>query len=89
MAYIRSEATLKAIMTLVAVVTIFGWSYSVMLPIFADKILDIGAIGLGNLLTANGIGALISALTVASFGHKIHSAERSFIPVYPFLFSLF
>ena len=71
-AYIRSEVTLRTIMMLVAVVTIFGWSYSVMLPIFADRILNIGAIGLGNLLTANGIGALISALTVASFGHKVH-----------------
>ena len=48
-----------------------------MLPIFADRILNIGAIGLGNLLTANGIGALISALTVASVGHKVH--PRKFI----------
>ncbi len=70
-AYIRSEAALRTIIILVAVVTIFGWSYSVMLPIFADRILGIGAIGLGNLLTANGIGALISALTVASFGRKV------------------
>ena len=74
-AYIRSEVTLRTIMMLVAMVTIFGWSYSVMLPIFADRILNIGAIGLGNLLTANGIGALISALTVASFGHKVHPSK--------------
>ena len=71
MGYIRSRASLEALMTLVAVLTIFGWSYSVLLPIFADKILDIGAIGLGNLLTANGVGALFGALTVASVGHKV------------------
>ena len=69
--YIQSEISLTALMTLVAVLTIFGWSYSVLLPIVADSILDIGPIGLGNLLTANGIGALISALTVASVGHKV------------------
>jgi len=77
LAYIRSEVTLTALMSLVAVLTIFGWSYSVLLPIFADTILNIGAIGLGNLLTANGIGALISALTIASVGHKV--APRKFI----------
>lgn len=77
LAYIRSEISLTALMMLVAVLTIFGWSYSVLLPIFADSILDIGAIGLGNLLTANGIGALISALTIASVGHKV--PPRKFI----------
>jgi MFS family permease len=48
-----------------------------LLPIYADRILNIGAIGLGNLLTANGIGALIGALTVASVGQKV--APRKFI----------
>ena len=87
-AYIRSEVTLKTIMILVAVVTIFGWSYSVMLPIFADRILNIGAIGLGNLLTANGIGALISALTVASFGHKVHPNKFIYTGLSIFIFSI-
>jgi MFS family permease len=87
-AYIRSEVTLKAIMILVAVVTIFGWSYSVMLPIFADRILNIGAIGLGNLLTANGIGALISALTVASFGHKVQPSKFIYTGLSIFIFSI-
>ena len=86
--YIRSDATLMAIMTLVAVLTIFGWSYSVMLPIFADRILNIGAIGLGNLLTANGIGALISALTVASFGHKVHPRKFIYTGLSIFIFSI-
>jgi MFS family permease len=65
--YIRSDNSLVALMVLVATITIFGWSYSVLLPIFADEILNIGAVGLGNLLTAVGIGAFISAVTLASF----------------------
>jgi MFS family permease len=75
--YLRSEETLMVLMVLISILTVFGWSYSVLLPIFADKILDIGAIGLGNLLTANGVGALTGALTVASVGHKV--APRKFI----------
>ncbi|MHB1048821.1 MAG: MFS transporter [Bacteroidota bacterium] len=68
--YIRSEHSLVALLSLVAVITIFGWSYSVLLPIFADEILNIGAVGLGNLLTAVGIGAFISAVSLASFESK-------------------
>lgn len=76
-AYIRSDISLVALLTLVAVVTIFGWSYAVLLPIFADSILQIGAVGLGNLMTSVGIGAFVSAVTVASVESKI--TARSFV----------
>jgi len=82
--YIRSDISLIALLTLVAVVTIFGWSYSVLLPIFADSILNIGAVGLGNLLTAVGVGAFISAVTIASVESRV--SPRSFIYVGIFLF---
>jgi MFS family permease len=87
--YVRGEPVMVAILFLVSVLTIFGWSYSVLLPIFADVVLKIGAIGYGNLLSANGIGALISALTVASVGHKV--APRKFIygGIALFVFSVF
>ncbi|MDE3057530.1 MAG: MFS transporter [Bacteroidota bacterium] len=89
--YVRGESVMIAVLTLVSVVTIFGWSYSVLLPIFADKVLAIGAVGFGNLLSANGIGALISALTVASVGHKV--SPRTFlyggIAVFVFSISIF
>lgn len=76
-AYVRSDRSLVALMILVGVITIFGWSYAVLLPIFADTILNIGAIGLGNLMTSVGVGAFISAVTIASFESRIH--PRSFI----------
>jgi MFS family permease len=87
-AYVRSEVSLTALMTLVAVLTIFGWSYSVLLPLFADTILKIGAIGLGNLLTANGIGALVSALTIASVGHKVPPRRFIYAGLTIFVFSI-
>jgi MFS family permease len=76
-AYIRSDPSLTALMILVGVVTTFGWSYSVLLPIFADKELQIGAVGLGRLYMATGIGAFISAMTIASAGGRI--PPRKFI----------
>ncbi|MHB2017877.1 MAG: MFS transporter [Candidatus Xenobia bacterium] len=58
----RPIATLLA---LLAVVSIFGSAYSVLMPIFADAILHSGARGLGILMGANGVGALVGALTLA------------------------
>lgn len=82
--YVRSDISLVALLTLVAVVTIFGWSYSVLLPIFADVELGIGAVGLGNLMTAVGFGAFISAVSIATFESRIK--PRSFIYFGIFLF---
>ncbi len=85
--YIRSEVSLVALLILVAIMTLFGWSYSVLLPIFAEDILHIGAVGLGNLLTAVGIGAFISAVSVATFDGKIK--PRTFIYFGLFTFVIF
>ncbi len=82
--YVRSDISLVALLTLVAVVTIFGWSYSVLLPIFADVELRIGAVGLGNLMTAVGFGAFIGAVSIATFESRIK--PRSFIYFGIFLF---
>ena len=76
-AYIRSDISMTALLLLVAIVTIFGWSYSVLLPIFADSILNIGAVGLGNLLTATGVGAIISAFMVATY--ELEVSPRTFL----------
>ncbi len=88
-AYIRSDAIVMAIIILVAVTTVFGWSYSVLLPIFADKILGAGAVGFGNLLSANGIGALISALTVAGVGDRVHPRKLVYMGLSLFVVSIF
>src|SRR6185312_9321434 len=42
-----------------------GMPYSVLMPIFADQILHSGARGLGLLMGATGIGALLAALALA------------------------
>ena len=40
--------------------------YAVLMPIFADQILHGGARGLGMLMGATGVGALVGALTLAA-----------------------
>src|SRR5208282_6018764 len=46
--------------------SLVGMPYTVLMPIFADKILHGGARGLGILMGATGVGALFGALTLAT-----------------------
>ncbi|MDZ7266058.1 MAG: MFS transporter [candidate division KSB1 bacterium] len=69
-AYIRSSQLVWGVLGLVAVSTVFGWSYTVILPVYADKILGGGAVELGQLLSASGLGALGGAVFSATLGSR-------------------
>jgi MFS family permease len=60
--YIRSTPRLRGIMLLALVPTILALPYQHLLPVFARDVYDIGAAGLGMLLTATSIGAFTGAL---------------------------
>jgi len=49
-----------------AVMTIFGLPYMMLLPAYADKVLGGGAAETAYLMAANGLGAVVGALIVAS-----------------------
>jgi MFS family permease len=55
----------------VAVVCFFIVPFTTLLPVFARDLLEIGAQGQGLLLTAMGIGALCSAVLIASAGENL------------------
>jgi MFS family permease len=46
-------------------VSLLGMPYAVLMPIFADQILHVGARGLGILMGASGFGAFLAALLLA------------------------
>ena len=55
----------RALLLLLGVVSLMGMPYSVLMPIFADKILKGGAKGLGLLMGSSGVGALLGAAVLA------------------------
>ena len=69
--YVAGHRRVRTLMLLFAVVGVFGWSYSVLLPAYATDILHVGESGYGVLLSANGCGALLGALTVATWGSRV------------------
>src|SRR5512136_2571726 len=70
-AYVAGHRRVRLLLLFIGVVGIFGWSYSVLLPAYATDILHVGERGYGALLSANGVGALLGALTVATYGSRV------------------
>jgi len=70
-AYVAGQRRVRRLLLFLSVVGIFGWSYSVLLPAYAADVLRVGERGYGALLSANGFGALLGALTVATYGSRV------------------
>ena len=64
--YVSSSVPIRAILLLLAIVSLVGMPYSVLLPIFARQIFHGGAHTLGLLMGSTGVGALIAAVTMAA-----------------------
>jgi MFS family permease len=64
-AYVSGFAPVRTILLLFAMVSLMGWPFTVLMPIFAGKILKGGPHTLGFLMGAIGIGALVSAISLA------------------------
>jgi MFS family permease len=63
--YVRTFRPIRTILLLFALVSLMGYSWSVLLPVFAAQVLHGGAATLGWLTGAAGIGALVSGLSLA------------------------
>lgn len=63
--YVRSFRPLRTILLLFSLISLMGYPYFVLMPVFAVQVLHGGPHTLGWLATASGLGALLSALSLA------------------------
>jgi MFS family permease len=74
--YLRSDRRLRVLMILTATLSLFGFPYIPMMPVFARDVLHRGASGYGALTSSIGIGAVIGALGVALHSKRIRARGR-------------
>ena len=79
LAFLRSDRRVSTLVVLTAVMSIFGFPYLVLLPVFARDVLDVGATGYGVMSAAVGIGAVAGALTVAMRATRIRKGRTIII----------
>jgi MFS family permease len=64
--FVNDTVPIRALLLLLGLVSLVCMPYTVLMPVFADKILHGGPKALGTLMGATGIGAMFGALTLAS-----------------------
>lgn len=72
LSYIRRSPILVSLLLMAAVPILLGMPYQMLMPVFAESVLGVGVRGLGFLMAAVGVGALIGSLLVASLGDFRH-----------------
>ncbi len=63
--FVRHARPIRTLLILLGVVSFMALPFSVLMPIFADRILHGGASAYGNLMGAVGLGAMFGALSLA------------------------
>jgi MFS family permease len=63
--YVRRFSPIRTILVLFSIVALMGYPYMVLLPIFVGQVFHGGPYTLGWLTAASGLGALVSALSLA------------------------
>jgi MFS family permease len=91
--YVRHQPIILALVGLVATTSLFGMSLGTLLPAWSVKILHGNAATNGLLFSARGVGSLLGALTIATFGGshvrgKIITAGSISFPIFIALFAV-
>lgn len=66
--FVRGDAAISALLLLALVPAVLAQPYFFLLPIIADRVLEVGAFGLGLLAASPGVGAVGAAVALAAVG---------------------
>lgn len=66
--FVKNNRLILALISIVGIVSLFGISYVMLMPIFASDVLKVGVKGFGLLMSVSGAGALAGALGLAGLG---------------------
>jgi len=73
--FIKNKRLILLLMLMSVMVSLFGVSYIILMPVFAADILHSGVKGLGLLMSSAGAGALFGALALARMGDFKHKGR--------------
>lgn len=71
LSYIRGHRVVRTLVWMIAAMSVLGFPFVMLMPVFARDVLHVGATGLGWLLSAMGTGALAGGLILAHLGSRV------------------
>lgn len=72
--YSFNHPVIRTLLIFVGVVSVFGWSHTIVLPVIAQNTFHTDATGLGYLYMASGAGALLATFIVSVFAKRFSPA---------------
>lgn len=84
LAFARREPRIRTLVLCLAVASVFGFSFQVLVPVLARETLGLGADAYGGMVSAAGVGAFIGAVGLAAIGHRV--SRGWIVSVAPVLF---
>ena len=69
--YSFTHPIIRTLFIIIAIISIFGWSYTTVLPVMAKRDFHVGAAGLGYLYAASGLGSLLSTIIIAVYSKRM------------------
>ena len=70
--YVWSEPVVFSILATAMIPRLFAMPYQALMPIFQKDVLQVGADGLGMMMAAPGLGAMLVMLSVAHFANRVN-----------------
>jgi MFS family permease len=74
--FLRSDRRVETLIVLTATLSVFGFPFLVMMPVFARDVLHVNAAGYGALTASVGVGAMLGALAIALNSTRIARRGR-------------
>lgn len=71
LSYTFSHPTIRTLIVITGIVSIFGWSYSTILPYIVKNNLHMNAAGVGYLYAITGLGALFATVVISVLRKKV------------------
>ncbi|MCL5071362.1 MAG: MFS transporter [Actinobacteria bacterium] len=71
--YSVAHPIVRTLLIFAGVTSIFGWSYTTILPYITEHTFHMEATGLGYLYAASGIGSLVATVVISMFSKKINA----------------
>jgi MFS family permease len=73
--YLAGQKDILGLVTMVAIYSFVGFGSLTLVPVFAKDILKIGVTGFGQMLSWQGVGALIGGAILIFFGDQFHKGK--------------
>ncbi len=89
LSYAANHKLIRTLLLYMVIISIFGWAYTTMLPVIADRIFHKDAQGLGMLFAAAGGGSVLGALVASAYTNKFNPSKTMLLGGITFAISLF